>query len=411
MAVDITIPKLGISVDEVTLVEWKIGEGGRVEKDEVVLVIETQKTQWNVEAESAGLLHILLEAGQNAPIGAVVGRIADSAEELQKLREEAPSGAPQRSVPEPPPAPRPGGPSAADPQEAAGRPRITPVARKMAEEHIIDVAGIAGTGPGGRITREDVEKVIAARAAPEKAPKTAPDFHQGRRVRESITLRGMRKAIAEHMFRSLASAAQMTVMGEIDMSEAVRLRNGLAAHEAETGSKIGFVDILVFVLSRALVEHRDMNCTLFDNNELKIWEDINIGVAVALGKEGLIVPVVKNADKMALKEISERVRKIAEKARAGQLTPDEVSGGTFTLTSLGRRATSLYQTPILNQPESAILGTGSISDRPVVKNGQIVIAPIMSFSLTFDHRAINGYGAEEFMGKVQTLLGTPGLLL
>ena len=404
MAVDITIPKLGMSVDEVTLVEWKIGEGGRVEKDDVVLLIETQKTQWNIEAEGAGFLHILLEAGQNAAIGAVVGRIAESAEELQMLREEAPSGAPR------PPAPERGGPPAAETQEMAGRPRITPAARRIAEEHVIDVAAIAGTGPGGRITREDVEKLIAARAAAEKVPKTAPDF-QGRRVRESIVLKGMRKAIAEHMFRSLASAAQMTVMGEIDMSEAVRLRNGLASHEAETGSKIGFVDILVFVLSRALVEHRDMNCTLFDSNELKIWEDINIGVAVALGKEGLIVPVVKNADKMTLKEIAERVRNMAEKARAGQLMPDEVSGGTFTLTSLGRRATSLYQTPILNQPESAILGTGSISDKPVVKNGQIVIAPIMSFSLTFDHRAINGYGAEEFMGKVQTLLGTPGLLL
>jgi pyruvate/2-oxoglutarate dehydrogenase complex dihydrolipoamide acyltransferase (E2) component len=413
MAVGVTIPKLGMSVDEVTLVEWKIDEGGRVEKGDVVLVIETQKTEWKIEAEGGGLLHILLEAGKQARIGAVVGQIAESEEELRKLQEEAVSETLRRQPASAPSLPGPQGPegAVAGAAEAGGRMRITPVARKLAEEQMIDLAAIAGTGPGGRITREDVEKVIATRAVPGKAPKTAPDFHQGRKVRESITLRGMRKAIAEHMFRSLASAAQMTVMGEIDMSEAVRLRNGLAAHEAEAGSKIGFVDLLVFVLSRALVEHRDMNCTLFDNNELKIWEDINIGVAVALGKEGLIVPVVKNADKMTLKEISERVRKMAEKARAGQLTPDEVSGGTFTLTSLGRRATSIYQTPILNQPESAILATGSIGDRPVVKNGQIVIAPVMPYSLTFDHRAINGYGAEEFMGKVQILLATPGLLL
>ncbi len=414
MAVEITIPKLGMSVSEVTLVEWKISEGERVEKGDIVLVIETQKTQWRIEAEAAGFVHILLEAGANAAIGAVVGQIASNADELKKLQEEgpvsasagkaglAPTSAPGLQVPLA---------AASSAEGAAGRTRMTPVARRMAEEHMIDVSRIAGTGPGGRITREDVEKVLGTRIAEDQPPKPGVDLCQGKRVRESITLKGMRKAIADHMFRSLSRAAQITVMGELDMSEAVRLRDSLAHHEDEIGAKISFVDILVYVLSRALVEHRHMNCTLVNDYELKIWEDINIGVAVALGREGLIVPVLKHADTMTLKEISDGVRRLAEKARAGQLTPDEASGGTFTLTSLGRRGTSMYQTPILNQPESAILATATISDRPVVRDGQIVIAPIMPFSLTFDHRAINGYGAEEFMGRVQALLAAPGLLL
>lgn len=404
MAVQITIPKLGMSVDEVNLVEWKFAEGEKVQKGDVVCVIETQKTEWNIEAEADGLLHILLEAGNKTGIGSVVGQIAESEEELKKLQEGGAAGMPRVETAQAPPPVVPAQAPAVPDQK--GRVLITPVARKLAEEHMIDLAGIVGTGPGGRITREDVQQAIDKPPAKE----IAPELFQGKKVKESIVLRGMRKAIAEHMFRSLSTAAQMTVMGELDMTEAVRLKDSLSKYEKDIGAKIGFVDILVFVLSRALLEHPDMNCTLI-GNELKIWEDINIGVAVALGKEGLIVPVIKNADRLTLKAISEAVRKMAEKAQSGQIAPDDLSGGTFTLTSLGRRGTSMYQTPILNQPESAILATGPINDRPVVRDGQIAIAPIMPFSLTFDHRAINGFGAELFMGKVQTLLAVPGLML
>jgi pyruvate dehydrogenase E2 component (dihydrolipoamide acetyltransferase)/2-oxoglutarate dehydrogenase E2 component (dihydrolipoamide succinyltransferase) len=398
-----------MSVDEVNLVEWKFAEGEKVAKGDVVCVIETQKTEWNIEAEDGGLLHIIVEAGSKTGIGSVVGQIAESEEELRELQERGAAGMPRvETAQAPPPVVTAQAPAAPVQKEAAGRILITPVARKLAEEHMIDLAGIVGTGPGGRITREDVQQAIDTKPVPAK--EIAPEVFQGKKVKESIVLRGMRKAIAEHMFRSLSTAAQMTVMGEIDMTEAVRLKDSLSKYEKDIGAKIGFVDILVFVLSRALIEHPDMNCTLI-GNELKIWEDINIGVAVALGKEGLIVPVIKNTDRLTLKAISEAVRKMAEKAQSGQIAPDDLSGGTFTLTSLGRRGTSMYQTPILNQPESAILATGPINDRPVVRDGQIVIAPIMPFSLTFDHRAINGFGAELFMGKVQTLLAAPGLLL
>ncbi len=412
MAVNITIPKLGMSVDEVNLVEWKVSEGDRVEQGDTVLVVETQKTEWNVEAEGSGFVHILLEGGSKAQIGSIVGLIAETKEELQGLQ----TGTGQQAAPgvvdtttfvTPNKAQYKSAEGAGE--AAGGKIRITPVARRLAEEKMVDISKITGTGPGGRITREDVEKAIAE--PPEPPKKTAaPETYQGKRVKESIVLKGMRKGIAEHMYRSLSTTAQMTVMGEFDLTEAVKFRESLVKHEKFIGARISFSDILVFAISRALLRHYDMNCSFIDN-ELKIWEDINVGVAAAVGTEGLIVPVVKHADQKSLTEISRNVRELNDKAKEGRLTPDDVTGGTFTLTSLGKGAVSFFQTPIINQPESAILATGGIMDKPVVKEGQIVIAPMMPFSLTFDHRVINGFGAEMFMGTLQLFLGTPGLLL
>jgi pyruvate dehydrogenase E2 component (dihydrolipoamide acetyltransferase) len=415
MAVSITIPKLGMSVDEVNLVEWKVKEGDRVDQGDVVLVVETQKTEWNVEAEAPGLVHILVEEGNKAQIGAVVGLIAETEEEFKAFQKEAGQQAGPGAVNEttfvtPKKAGRQVEAAEGSAGEAGGKIRITPVARRLAEEKMVDVTRITGTGPGGRITRDDVEKAISQASAPEKGPKTAPDTCQGKRVRESISLRRIRKAIAEHMYRSLSGTAQMTVMGEFDVTEAVRFREELVKHEKLIGVRISFTDVLVYAISRALRKHYDMNCSFIDN-ELKIWEDINVGVAAAMGSEGLIVPVVKNADQKSLAEISRSVRELMDKAKEGRLTPDDVSGGTFTLTSLGKGAVSFFQTPIINQPESAILATGGINDKPVVKEGQIVIAPIMPFSLTFDHRVINGFGAEQFMGTLGWYLSSPGLLL
>ncbi|MDD5007215.1 MAG: dihydrolipoamide acetyltransferase family protein [Syntrophorhabdaceae bacterium] len=410
MAVQIVIPKLGMTVDDVNLVEWKVKEECHVEKGSVVLVIETQKTEWNIEAEEAGLLHILVAEGNKAKVGSIVGLIAGTKEEYEGLRKELSentNAAPSETV-------RSRGetqPAGAASDRPEDRIRITPVARKMAEEHMIDITIIQGTGPGGRITREDIQKAIEERKEVAPPPEEIiPEIFQGKKVRETIPLRGMRKSIAEHMHRSLATAAQMTIMGEFDMTEMVNFRESLVRQESTIGVRISYIDILVFVIVKALKNHRDINCSLIEN-ELKIWEDTNIGVAVAIGIEGLIVPVVKNADRKSLIEISRAVKLQMEKAQTGKLTPDDVTGGTFTLTSLGKGGVSYFQTPIINQPESAILATGPIKDRPVVENGKIVIAPIMPYSLTFDHRAINGFGAEQFLGTLQRLLKTPSLLL
>lgn len=417
MAVYIAIPKLGMGMREATLVEWKLKEGDWVEQGDIVLEIETEKVKWEIEAAASGFLHILVEEGSNALVSRVVGLIAETREELEALQKEPPKeifatvteveeALAEATEVEPVPA-------AVTSTGEEKHIRISPVARKMAEEHTIDITAIAGSGPGGRIVREDIEKAVEVKGKVqevEKKPEITPDVYQGKRVKAAIPLKGMRKAIAEHMHRSLSVSAQLTVMGEIDMTETVKLRESLVSQEETIGTRITYTDIFVFVIARALKDNPGINCSLIDN-EIKVWEDINVGVAVAIGEEGLIVPVVRNADRKSLVEISQTVKAQVEKAREGKLMPDDVTGGTFTLTTLSRGAESHFQTPIINQPESAILAAGVITDRPVVRDGQITVAPIMPYSLTFDHRVINGFGAEKFMARIRELLQTPGLLL
>ena len=286
---------------------------------------------------------------------------------------------------------------------------ISPVARKIAEEHMLDVTKIKGTGPGGRINRKDVEEAIRVHA--EKRTEVPPPTpYHGRRIRSVEPLRGIRQFIAEHMYRSLSTSAQMTVFGEWDMSRILLLREDLLREEGASGVKTSYVDIMVFILSRALKRHPSVNCSLLEN-EIKVWEDINVGVAFAMGEEGLIVPVVKNADQKSLAEISKQVKELGKKAQERKLLPDEVTGGTFTLSTVGRQSESRFQTPILNQPEAAIMSVGAIEDRPVIRDGQIVVRPIMPYSLTFDHRVINGFAGEQFLRTIRGYAENPSLLL
>jgi len=405
MAAYITIPKLGQVTTEATLVEWKAKEADWVEKGSVVLEIETEKIKSEIEASASGFLHILVEESVKVAVGRVVGLIAETREELEALQKEPPREifAIAREVEEMPAQARGAEPVArAEPGE---RIRISPVARKMAEEHMIDITKVAGTGPGGRIVREDIEKAIATKGKAE----VTPEVYQGKRVKATIPLKGMRRAIAEHMHRSLAESAQLTAIGEIDMTEPVKLREDLLARADVIGTRITYTDMFVFVAAKVLKEKPMVNSSLI-GNEIKVWEDINIGVAVAL-EEGLIVPVIKNADQKSIVEISKSVRMFTEKAREGKLTPDEVTGGTFTITNLGAAGAGWrFETAIINQPEVAILGTGGITDRAVVRDGQIVIRPIMTYSFTYDHRVIDGTLAVEFMARLIELLETPGLL-
>ena len=410
MAVQIVAPKLGMSMSDVTMVEWKVKEGEMVEKGTVVLVIETEKTEWNVEARASGFLHILVQEGAKAKIGQVVGLIAEGREELEILQKEPPreSLIGETKVKESPL------PEAAQVGSLAGegeRIRISPIARKMAEEQMIDITRIMGTGPDGRIVKEDIEKALETQrkgaAPPEEVSRT---LYQGRKLKQTIPIKGMRRVIAERMVGSLSNSAQLSFLGKFDATELIQFRKALLNREKAIGVSVTYTEILVYVIARALKDHPDINVSLIEN-EIKVWEDINIGVAVALGKEGLLVPVVKQAEKKSLLEISQEVKSLVEKAREGKILPDEVTGGTFTLTSIGAVGVSDYQTPVINQPESAILGTGPIRDEPVVKKGQIVIASMMPYSLTIDHRVINGFGAEQFLSTLKDLVETPGVLL
>jgi len=409
MATQIGIPKLGMSTAPLTLVEWKVQEGERVEQGSVVLVVETEKIRHDVEATASGFLHILVEEGQDAPIGTVAGLIAETKEELEALQKEKP----REVVPVAAEIKEAAQVEAATPPvagaKAGERILISPVARKMAEEHMIDITTVVGTGPGRRIIKGDIEKEIEAKKK-EKKVEVAPSVYQGKRVKSVIPLKGMTKAIAEHMHRSLSISAQLTIMGEIDMTEMVKLRGTLVSQAEAIGTRITYTDLFVFAIAKLLKEHPLINSSLIDN-EIKLWESINISIAVAL-EGGLIVPVVKDADKKSLVEISRTVRSLAQKAREGGLMPDDVADGTFTLTNIGALGGGWrFDTIIINQPESAILGTGGITDRAVVRDGQIVVRPIMTYSFTYDHRVIVGAVAHKFMNSVAQLLENPGRLL
>jgi len=414
MATRIVVPHLGEGMVAATLVEWKVKEGDRAEQGSSILVIESEKIRNDIEAEISGFLHILVEEGNQAEVGSVVGLIAETKEELAALQKEQPRGTPAPvAEPEEAPPVEAAQVGAALPTEVkvkeGERIRISPVARKLAEEHLIDITPIVGTGPGGRIVREDVEKAVQAKVAvPAAAPPT--ETYEGKRVKEVIPLTGMRGAIAEHMHRSLAISAQVTIMGEIDMAQTVKLRNDLVAQESVIGTRITYTAIFVLAAAKALKENPIINSSVIDN-EIKVWEDINIGVAMALEK-GLVVPVLKKADEKSLAEVDQAIKDLTEKARQGKLAVDDITGGTFTVSNIGAVGVGYrFSTVIINQPQSAILGMGSITDRAQVRDGQIVIRPIMTYSLTYDHRATDGTVAARFMATVIRLLENPNLLI
>lgn len=420
MAQPIPIPKLGMTMKEAKLVAWRFEEGQWVEAGKVVLQIETAKVTYDVEAPAAGFLHIAAAPGRSLPVGAAAGFLAETQEELAALQAQAPP------VEAPAPAVTPraaaSGALASGRSASGGRLKISPLARKLAEEHGLDLSIVVGTGPEGRIVKEDVERALAAREASGAAPAGTPapaaagfEVLDGKRVKTRLPLQGMRKAIADHMVYSLQVAAQLTTLTELDMAEMVRWRQNLLAREKSMGFRVSYTDLLVYVLARALKAVPVMNASLVDG-QVVLWEDINIGVAVALQispyESGLIVPVVRNADLKSLSEIHSAIASATERARSGKLLPDDVTGSTFTLTNTGVFGKAwAWGTPIINQPESAILQTGPIVDRPAVVAGQLAVRPMMPVSLTFDHRVLDGAPVAVFLEKFKDLVEHPETLI
>ena len=388
MAKKVTVPKLGMGTAPITLVEWCAKEGEWVEKGKVVLIVETEKIRHDVPAKASGFLHILIKEGSDAPISSAAGLLAETKEELATLQKEEPSAATVSSQ-KPAEASR-----TAPPVETKvrreGRVIISPAARKLAEEHMIDLSVVEGTGPNGRIVREDVERAIAG-GAPAAVQK-----YDGREVEKTIPLRGTRQAIAEHMERSLKVSAQLTAMGEIDAGELMKLYQNLKKQAESTGQRITYTALIIAAVAKALRENPLVNASIIDN-EIKVWKSVNIGIAVMV-EGGLIVPVIKDADLKSLVEISEKLKELTEKARNRALTDNDVKGGTFTVSNLGALGHGWrFDTLIINQPESAILGVGGITERPAVRDGKIVIRPIMTYSFTYDHRLVDGALAAQFM--------------
>jgi pyruvate dehydrogenase E2 component (dihydrolipoamide acetyltransferase) len=399
----VNMPKLGQTMEEGTIITWLRSQGERVTHGEPLVQIETDKVVCDLEAPQSGLLHtILASEGEKVPIGGTMAVIAAEGEavDLATLL-----GRPQPSAvaPAPTPGPERAAPTIDTPRQssAVGTPppsqeiRISPAARKLAREHGIPLENLRGTGPGGRIVVEDVERIIAAQPPATPAPA---------RVLRTIPLTGIRGTIAQRMAQSWGQVAHVTEVIEVDMTEAVALRRRrLVAWEREHGVRVSLNDFLTFAVSRTLREFPDLNARL-EGQEIKVLADIHVGIAVAT-PEGLIVPVIRHADQQALWDIARESAQLSEKAHQRKLTLDEVTGGTFTMTNLGTYGIEIF-TPIVNFPQCAILGVGRVAERPAVMPGRIDVRAMMYLSLSFDHRLIDGAPAAMFLQQLKERLET-----
>ena len=430
MITEIVLLQLGETMDEATIASWNKREGDRVAKGEALCSVETDKAVLDIEAPRDGyLVRIVAPAGATVPVLKVIGYVGDSATEAVGggPAGDAPkaNGAPMEADLTPLP-PFPAGEGGDEPADA-GRPVfVTPAAKRVAREHGIDAKALLGTGPGGRVVEADVWKHVKTREAAAKAPVAVAAPTNGGQVEPEIVaapvaaaestdeydlqpLSKIRRIIAEKLSRSYREAVHVTLDCEVDMAEAAKLRaqvelEWLARH----GVKVTYTDLIVRAIAKALTEHRALNAT-FTSEGIRLHKRVNVGVAMAI-PGGLVVPVVRDADSRPLLEIARTIRQMTERARAGQIAPDDMRGGTFTISNMGTMGIDHF-TPIINGGEGAILGVGRVAEKPVVRDGQIVARPMMALSLTFDHRGVDGSGAAAFLGRVRQILENPYLLL
>lgn len=414
----IAIPKLGLTMVDCTLVEWAKADGDKVVKGEVLYTIETDKIASDVEADADGYLQRTAEVDAMFEVGAVIGYLHGSKEAASRpAAATSASVVPVQPAPQPVPtshAPAPVSSPSLRVDLEGGRTRIliSPVAKRLASEARLDLAMLSGTGPGAVILRRDVERAIAVgpgATIPAPTPTAKGSLpEKGDAIARRRPLAGMRKAIATRMMQSLQGSAQMTGFGRIDMSETVKLRAACLAAEKELGARITYTDIVLKAAAMALAEMPDMNSSIV-GDEVLTWNAVNIGLAIALD-DGLIVPVIRDTDRKSLAEISLDRQGLIARARSGKLTRDDLDGGTFSLSNFGSYGGD-FETPILNPPQSALLGIGQITDEPVVREGQIVVRPMLTISLTFDHRLIDGAVAGRFRARLKGSLENPALLL
>jgi pyruvate/2-oxoglutarate dehydrogenase complex dihydrolipoamide acyltransferase (E2) component len=395
------------------IISWNGGEGDVIQKEKLLLTVETEKVSYEITAPVTGYLNIRVLAGEEMAVGGIIGFLASTEEEYQKIKLEAPQPAgkqaPAFSAPAPsaaPSVPLPGGPI-----------RVSGIARKIAADHGLDLAQIAGTGPEGRITKEDVLKALKERKEGVRKPESLPGPKKeepalpavtGKRVKEVIPLTGMIKAMADHMMRSMQSTAQITNWEDIDMTEMIKLRQKLLDMGKEIGARISYNDLFAKIACLVLKEFPLMNASV-EGNEIRLWEDVNLGMAVHL-ERGLIVPVVHQAQKKSLVEISREANTLIAKAREGILSPDDVSGGTYTISNLGAVG-GIPGTPILVLGQMGIIALGGIYKQPVVVEDQIVIRPMMRFASTVDHRIIPGVIHHNFRMLWKRYLQEPSMMV
>ncbi|MYF98694.1 2-oxo acid dehydrogenase subunit E2 [Candidatus Poribacteria bacterium] len=452
MALELRMLQMDQTMTKGKIGKWLVKEGDTVTEGQPLLEIETDKVVHEQESPADGIIaQILPEEGSDVPVNALLAIIAAPGEEVERVEADIIDVPPQTDQSEQtttkPAISTKTQPSSTIPTNI----KVSPTAKELAEKLSIDLTQVKASGPGGRILESDINRFIETRAetstgterlkASPLARRLAKEFgldlttingsgHEGRIVRddvlqvaneiptqvlqtepaasEIIELSGIRKIIAERMTMSVQTNASVTLHTEVDATNLVELRGQLNEIVQEQEINITYTDLIIKIVATVLREHPNINATLTDEG-IHLLADINIGVAVAL-EDGLVVPVVRNVDKIGLGEISAQIKSLAEKARNNQLTPGELQGGTFTLTNLGNYGVDAF-TPIINPPEAAILGVGRILKKPVVHNDEITIRHMLSLSLTFDHRIIDGAPAAQFLNSVSQYTQNPYLLL
>ncbi|BBL79868.1 dihydrolipoyllysine-residue succinyltransferase component of 2-oxoglutarate dehydrogenase complex [Rubrobacter xylanophilus] len=420
MPVEIRVPELGESVTDATVGRWLKKEGEAVKSGEPIVEVETDKINFEIEAEQDGILEsITKDEGETVGVGDVIGTIAEGdgraaeAAEAPEEEEEEPGEREEAPAAEAP---------AGDGEAAEEGFRASPSVRRLAREYGVDLAEVSGTGSGGRITREDVERLIRERsrlpAAPEEdgrreerpAPPPAPERAPGREaLEERVRFSRRRQTIAQRLVESQRNAAMLTTFNEVDMSAVMDLRRRRKeSFQERTGARLGFMSFFTKASVAALKAFPQVNAEL-QGNELVLKKYYDIGVAVSTD-EGLVVPVVRDADRKSFAEIEKEIADLAVRAREGRLTLEDLRGGTFTITNGGVFG-SLLSTPILTLPQVAILGMHKVQERPVVVDGEIQVRPMMYVALSYDHRVIDGAEAVSFLVRIKELIEDPETLL
>jgi pyruvate dehydrogenase E2 component (dihydrolipoamide acetyltransferase) len=407
MAKEVFMPKLGMTMETGTIMKWLVEEGEPVTAGDIILEVMTNKINIEVEAYETGtMLKILYEEGEEVPVNQVIAYIGEKGEKVGE-----------------PPAPKQGeSPTPVNEEDDSpnnevkiqaepkrDKPRATPSARKLAREHELSLLDISGTGPKGRIHRKDVEKHLQTVVAASESSVDQTAQKAKAASTQSIKVAGMRKVIGDRMQQSFSEAPHVTLHSEVDMSEAMRLRQQLLPIvEQKTGLRLSYTEIILKAVGVTLRDHPYVHATMV-KNEIHLHSQVDIGLAVS-HPNGLLVPVLREVDKLGMAELTEQSKSVARAAREDKLQPNQLQGGTFTVSNLGMYRVDQF-TPIINLPETAILGVGQIKEKPVGVNGEIVLRPMMSLSLSFDHRTIDGAPAAAFLTQLVETLEQPAHLL
>ncbi len=434
MSVDVTVPSVGESINEVFIGTWLKGEGETVAKDEPIVEVETDKATLEVSAPIDGVLTgIRKQAGESATVGEVIAEV-DGGAAAEAGGEAAQAAAPSGETPtaaeagpageaapagEPAPVAQPADEAAAEP---ASEVKVMPAAQRLLDEHGLRAADVKAAGPDGRLLKEDVQKHVeqaAARAAQAPAPAPsapgaaapgAPATPAGDgRTEETVPMSTLRRRIAERLVQAQQTAALLTTFNEIDMSAVMALRAEYKdAFEKRHGVRLGFMSFFVKATIDALKTFPQLNAEIRGTDI--IYKDYyDIGVAVSTPR-GLVVPVLRDAERKSFAEVEKAIGDFGQRAQAGKLSPDELQGGTFTITNGGVFG-SLMSTPIVNPPQSGVLGMHAIQERPVALKGQVVIRPMMYVALTYDHRIVDGREAVTFLKRIKEGVETPTRML